>query len=173
MILLTILAMGEKSKNPLFLMANLCMMHQCNILNSYMSTLSGLQCTIMLVGGNWSDVAKLESDLEVLQKEQSITITSTRPTTSTTEEGFLPYTAQAIGVDAPGTIGAIMQFFAAQQIAIEALRSETASFNNTPLTTVTIAINIPVNLSIADLRDQFLILCDEMNIDGNLEPERR
>jgi glycine cleavage system transcriptional repressor len=81
--------------------------------------------------------------------------------------------AQLIGVDSPGTASAVMQFFLAQEIPIEALRSETISMNNTPMTTITVAINIPVTMSIADLRDQFLILCDEMNIDGNIEPERR
>jgi glycine cleavage system transcriptional repressor len=173
MILLTILAMGDKAKNPLFMMANLCMMHQCNILNCYMSTLSGQQCVILLVGGNWSDVAKLEGGLASLQIEQGIAILTSRPETTLSEEGYLPYMAQMMGVDAPGTVGAVMQFFSTQQIPIEALRSETISMNNTPMTTVTVAVNIPINLSIADLRDQFLILCDEMNIDGNLEPERR
>jgi glycine cleavage system transcriptional repressor len=173
MILLTILAMGDKAKNPLFLIANLCTVHQCNILNCYMSTLSGQQCCIVLVAANWSDLAKLETGLSGLQAEQGLTIVTNRPANIPAAEGFLPYMAQIIGVDAPGTVGSIMQFFASQQIGIEALRSETVSMNNTPMTTITVAINIPINLSIADLRDQFLILCDEMNIDGNLEPERR
>jgi glycine cleavage system transcriptional repressor len=173
MILLTLLAMGDKATNPLFLMSSLCSQHQCNILNCYMSTLSGQQCFILLVGGNWSDIAKLEAGMANLQTEHGLTIVSNRPTSTPAEEGFLPYTAQLIGLDAPGTIGTMLQFFLTQQIAVEALRSETISFNNTPITTLTLAINIPANLSIADLRDQFLILCDEVNIDGNLEPDRR
>ncbi len=173
MILLSIIAMSDKAKNPLFLIANLCQINQCNILNCYMSTISGLQCCIILVAANWSDLAKLETGLSALQTEQGLSIITNRPTNTPATEGYLPYMAQVIGIDSPGTIGALMQFFLAQEITIEALRSETMSMNNTPLTTITVAINIPLNMSIADLRDQFLLLCDELNIDGNLEPERR
>jgi glycine cleavage system transcriptional repressor len=173
MIVLTLLALGDKAKNPLYLLANLCSQHQCNILNCYMSTLSGQQCFILLIGGNWSDVAKLEASFPSLQAEQGMTLISTRPPSVASDEGYLPYTAQLIGVDSPGTIGTILQFFIKQQIPVEALRSETISFNSTPINTLTLAINVPANLSIADLRDQFLILCDEINIDGNLEPDRR
>lgn len=174
MIVLTLLALAEKVKNPLFLMSNLCSQHQCNILNCYMSTMSGQQCFIMMVGGNWSDIAKLETALPGLQSEHGILFISNRPpATTTSEEGYLPYTAQLIGVDAPGTLGTALQFFITQQISVDAVRSDTMSYNNTPITTITLAINVPANLSIADLRDQFLLLCDEINIDGNLEPDRR
>ena len=173
MIVLNILAMADKTKNPLFLIANLCQINQCNILNCYMSTLSGQQCCIILVAANWSEIAKLESGLTSLQSEQGLSIITTRPAPNGPPESFLPYMAQLIGVDSPGTVSAVMQFFLSQQINIEALRTETISLNNTPMTTITVAINVPVNMSIADLRDQFLILCDEMNIDGNIEPDRR
>lgn len=173
MIVLTILALADKTKNPLFLMAGLCSQHQCNILNCYMSTMSGQQCFVIMIGGNWSDVAKLETALPSLQTEHGILLISNRPAASTSEEGYLPYTAQMIGVDAPGTLGTALQFFITQQINVDAVRSDTMSYNNTPITTITMAINVPANLSIADLRDQFLLLCDEINIDGNLEPDRR
>src|SRR5690606_34003637 len=87
----------------------------------------------------------------------------------------LPYLVQVIGLDSPGLIYEVMHFFVTQDIVVNDLQSNpfTANYTKTTMMTIIISINIPAELSITDLRERFMILCDDLNVDGILEPEKR
>lgn len=47
-----------------------------------------------------------------------------------------------------------------------------APYTGVPLFSVNIIIHLPINLSIVTLREQFMELCDSLNLDAVLEPVR-
>lgn len=174
MVLLTIIAIGQKKDLPLHAITKLCAQYDCSIANSYMSTMAGQQCLIMLVNGKWNDIAKLEPSLDNLRKESEVKlITQRTENTEPASESYLPYTAQLIGVDSIPLIHDTLSFFQNNEITVEAMRSDTVAYTNTPLINLTLAINIPLTKNIGEIRDEFLVFCDDINIDGNIEPDRR
>ncbi len=174
MVLLTIIAIGPKQDLPLQVIAKFCSQYDCSIANSYMSTMTGLHCLIILASGKWSDIAKLETGLENFRKEKEISLVTRRTeNVEPSTDNYLPYTAQLIGVDSIPLIHDTLSFFQAHEIAVEAIRSESVAYNNTPIINLNLAINIPLTKNIGEIRDEFLVYCDDINIDGNIEPDRR
>ncbi len=87
---------------------------------------------------------------------------------------MLSYQVEVLSIDRPGIVHQTAEFFSRRQINIDNLSSDSyhAAHTGTPMLALTMMVNIPSDLSIADLRDQFLDFCDEMNMDGIIEPLR-
>jgi glycine cleavage system transcriptional repressor len=128
-----------------------------------------------LVCGSWNSIAKLETAMQNLGEEQDVTILIKRTPTKTQTNSAIPYQAQIIGLDDSIIINEIISFFTAQKIAIENLLLETAvpTSTATPIFNLNIDLSIPTTISIHNLRNDFLTLCEELNVDGMLDPAAR
>jgi glycine cleavage system transcriptional repressor len=135
----------------------------------------GLDYTAVVhVTGNWSGIAKMEAGLPILAKQYQIDFLCKRTQYEKTDEQFLPYTIQIFSLDQPGIIYEISDFLETQDIRVE--RWKTTSYltiNDTPVFSMKTVINFPASSNIADFRENFLMFCDELNLDGTLEPEQR
>ncbi len=170
--LLAISALGPQQPgvaNDLAKMAADC---ACNILDCRMTVLGSEIAVSMLLSGNWNALAKFEHALPAaaarLQLQTLVRRTSGRENTSHS----LPYSVQIVALDSPGILRDISQFFLDQGIAIQDLYCNTGPAPQTgaPMLIINLAINVPGDVHIAALRDQFLILCDDLNLDAVMEP---
>jgi glycine cleavage system transcriptional repressor len=151
--------------------------HNCRIQESRCCFLGTDFSGLMRVAGNWSDIAKLEKALHILQStpnEMLLTFkrgSADDPSTSP----LLPYLVQVIGLDTSPLVNEITYFFTKQSIHLIDLQTDPfqTSHSNTTMITVSMRINIPAEINIADLRERFMVLCDDINVDGILEPEKR
>lgn len=144
----------------------------CSIEDSRM-VLLGAEFTIqLLVSGGWSAVAKLEAMLPGLKQRLALTILSKRTEARPSNHTLMPYAVEAISINQPGIIHELAYFFASRNILIEELstRCYPALHTGAPLFSVSFIIHLPVDLSIAVLREQFMELCDNLNLDAILEP---
>jgi glycine cleavage system regulatory protein len=75
----------------------------------------------------------------------------------------------------PGIIHEISNFIIQQSVHIEDLQTNTyvATLSGSSLFVLNMRVGIPIDRSIAEFREQFLLLLDDLNLDGILEPERR
>jgi glycine cleavage system transcriptional repressor len=72
--------------------------------------------------------------------------------------------------DQPGVMYEIIEFFSQLNVNIEYLDANSITHQQTPILRMEIGIEIPAENNIADIREQFLLFCDELNIDGTMEP---
>lgn len=156
-------------------LAQLIYKQHCHIAESRLTVLGNQLAGVMRVTGNWNAIAKIESALNELNLQGVTGLVVKRDSPSKIEGQFLPYVAQIVSLDAPGVVYEVMRFFSNQTIQILDLQTDpfTTNHSATHMLTLSLRINVPADLNIADLRDQFMVLCDDFNMDGLIEPEKR
>lgn len=144
----------------------------CNLLEARVSMLGREVCVLLLAGGAWDAVAKFESALTRLQREEQIMLTVKRTGTRVLAGTSLPYAIEVIAADRPGVLYQLAEFFARRGITIEALNSSRykAAQTAAEMFSAQISIGIPATMHISGLRDDFLEFCDSLNLDAILEP---
>jgi glycine cleavage system transcriptional repressor len=143
-----------------------------NIADSRMSILGGDFAVILMVSGNWNTVAKIESQLAQLAETLDMTITSRRTEQRPVRRDLLPYGVDVVALDHPGIVHHLASFFSARDINIQGMDTSTycAAHTGTPMFNVHMTVEIPARLHIATLREDFMEFCDQLNLDGVMEP---
>ena len=143
-----------------------------NIEESRMTTLGAEFAMLLLVSGNWATLNKLEQGLNKLGDGKDLTV-SIRQTDSKLASGDrMPYAVDVVSLDQQGIVFNLANFFATRDIEIAdvATRSYAAAHTGSPMFSVQMAINVPATVHIAQLREEFLEICDRLNLDAILEP---
>ncbi len=137
-----------------------------------MATLGAEFAMLMLVSGNWHTLNRLETSLEKLGDDASLTFTIRKTDVHEPREDRMPYAVDVVALDQQGIVYHLADFFAARDIEIAdvATRRYAAAHTGAPMFAVQMAINIPSRLNLAQLREEFLELCDRLNLDAILEP---
>lgn len=172
---LVISALGKDRPGIVNALAKAILDHGCNIEDSRMTVLAGEFALMQLISGSWSAVAKLETAIPNLARKLDLTLVTRRAEGRAKKPDMLPYVVDVISMDHPGIVHDITAFFAGQGINIEEMSSWTypAAHTGTPMFSLNLTISIPADVNISRLRQAFLDLCDELNIDATLEPSRQ
>lgn len=174
-VLLVISALGKDRPGLLKELAQALMECGCGIADSRMTVLGGEFAAVLMVTGNWNAVAKAEGALPGLQERLGLALHARRTEARASEAPLLPYVAEIVTVDRPGIIYRLADFFTARGINVEDLYTSgyTSAHSATAMFSLTMTVNIPAAVQIAALRDEFMGLCEELNLDGVLEPLKR
>jgi glycine cleavage system transcriptional repressor len=169
---LIIAAIGPSNSTTLNELALLAAKNDCLIEETRMTAMGTELATIMLISGNWNTIAKMEAAVNSLSTPLAIVTKRSKPLTTPGE--LLPYIVQIVATNRAGIIYEIINFFTIQNIVIDDLQTTTyaASLTAIEMLSLTMRIGITSNTSISDFHEQFAVLCDELNIDGSLEPEK-
>jgi len=143
-----------------------------NILESRMTALGNEFAVLMLVAGNWHTLAKLEGELAKLGESSGLAITSRRTEPKPARADMVSYTVDVVCLDQPGVLHALSGFFSSRGIDIGDVttRSYSAAHTGAPMFSVYMVVHVPTRIHIAALREEFLDLCDHLNLDAILEP---
>ncbi len=143
-----------------------------NIEESRMTTLGAEFAMLLLVSGNWATLGKLERELDKLGNGDELTFAIRKTGQRQTKIDRMPYAVDVVALDQQGIVYNLANFFANHDIEIAdvATRSYAAAHTGAPMFAVQMAVNIPSSVHIAQLRDEFLELCDRLNLDAILEP---
>ena len=143
-----------------------------NIEESRMTTLGSEFAMLLLVSGNWATLNKLEQGLEKLGTSNDLTIGIRKTDEKSPAGDRMPYAVDIVSLDQQGIVFNLANFFASKDIEIAdvATRSYAAAHTGSPMFAVQMAINVPSSVHIAQLREEFLEICDRLNLDAILEP---
>ena len=143
-----------------------------NIEESRMAALGAEFAVILLISGNWHTLTKLEKALEDLTEKDGLTIAIKKTGERGDQDTCIPYGVDVVCLDQPGIVFHLSEFFAVRNIEIAdlATRRYAAAHTGAPMFSVQMTINIPGTAPIAQLRDEFLDLCEQLNLDSILEP---
>jgi glycine cleavage system transcriptional repressor len=146
----------------------------CNIEESRMALLGGHFAIIMLISGPWNALTKLEDRLDSLGAELGLAVAHKRTKRQERTQPLVPYRVEVVAMDHPGIVHGLADFFAQRGINIEEMITDTypAPHTGTPMFSVTMTVGVPASIRIPDLRGDFLDHCDDLNLDGIIEPER-
>ncbi|MGI9271316.1 MAG: glycine cleavage system protein R [Woeseiaceae bacterium] len=143
-----------------------------NIEESRMTTLGAEFAVLMLVSGSWHTLSRLETALDKLTADENLTVSVRKTGARVTSEDRMPYAIDVVSLDQTGIVFNLADFFASRDIEIAdvATRSYAAAHTGAPMYAIQMAINIPSSVAISQLRDEFLEVCDRLNLDAILEP---
>lgn len=169
---LVISALGEDRPGLVDELSQYILEYQGSIADSRMTVLGGHFAIILLVDGNWNNIAKLEDQLPAIGTRLGLTISLSRTTAKTAGTSQLPYIVEVIALDHPGIVHKLASFFSKRNINIQDLSTSTyaAAHTGTQMFSVHIRLDIPATQSIAALRDEFMDFCDQLNLDAIIEP---
>lgn len=144
----------------------------CNIESSRMTVLGGEFAVMLMVCGQWNNIAKLEDSIAKLETTLQLKIITKRTEPVAHSENQLPYAVEAICVDHKGIVHDISEFFSTREINIQEITSSHyhAPHTGTPMFSIQMIVDVPEKLRISRLREEFLEYADKLNIDAILEP---
>ncbi len=170
---LVISALGTDRPGIVNELAKACADYHCNIIDSRMTVLGGEFAIIMLASGSWDAIAKLENAIPNLARRLDLTtmVKHTRPREA---KRSYSYNVNVVALDNPGIVHEIASFFSRMNINIEDLETGTysAPHTGTQMFNLNMVINIPADTHLASLRDEFMMFCDDRNLDAVIEPLR-
>lgn len=167
---LSIVTLGPDLPQVISALAELITKYECHILRSRATSFGSDLATIAFICGNWNSMAKLEAALQSFGKNHEVTILINRTQMPTKAASALPYYATVVGLDDGNLINEVISFFVEQQIVIDDLnlRTNIVTATETPIFKLELILHIPTTLNIINLRNQFVVLCEELNIDGKI-----
>ena len=143
-----------------------------NIEESRMTTLGSEFAMLLLVSGNWHTLSRLENDLDKLSEGGNLQVSIKKTDAKQVEANRMPYAVHVVALDQQGIVFNLANFFTTRDIEIAdvATRSYAAAHTGAHMFAVQMAVNVPSSIHVAQLRDEFLELCDRLNLDAILEP---
>ena len=137
-----------------------------------MTALGAEFAMLLLVSGNWHTLTKLESGLDRLAEDGSLTINLKKTGEPADRKDCMPYGVDVVCLDHPGIVFGLADFFAARDIEVSELatRQYAAAHTGAPMFAVQMNINIPGSMNLSRLRDEFMEYCDHENLDSIMEP---
>jgi len=147
----------------------------CHITHIQGQRIAGENALTALICGNWNTIAKLETELQQLKTNEDILVTLKRSEPLADQIQLLPYIVQVISLEHISTLYHICKFFNENSIAIENLQFDNyiSTATNAEMFSLNVSLGIPSITNIGELRERFMIFCDDLNIDGIIEPEKR
>ncbi len=172
--LLVVSAIGEDRPGLIDELSALVSDVRCSIIDSRMTVLGGEFAIIMLVSGSWDAIAKLENSMPALGERLGLNTTVRRTEERAVQHQCMPYNVHVIALDQPGIVQQIAHFFAAKGMNIDDMYTGTyrAPHTGSPMFTLTMTVSVPGNVHIAGLREEFMLFCDDRNLDAVIEPLR-
>ena len=144
----------------------------CNVVEARVSSLGEDVVVALLAVGAWDAVAKLESGLARLEREEGLKATVQRTGAKPQDAKLIPYVVEVVAADRPGVLHELAEFFASRGISLEQVNSSRyrAMQTGAEMFSAQITVGIPVKTHIAALRDDFLEFCDRLNLDAIIDP---
>ena len=169
---LLINAFAAQNHSPLVAIAKRISDCGCSLAESRVATLGRDVCVLALAQGSWDAIAKLESALARLEREEQIRLVHYRTGAKPAQTNLLPYVVEVIAADKPGILYQLAEFFLHHNISIEQLQSTRyrAMQTGADMFSAQITVGIPASTHIAALRDDFLEFCDGLNLDAIMDP---
>lgn len=146
----------------------------CNILDTRMTVLGGEFALLMMVGGTEDALTKLEPELHRCSESLGLTLVLKKTSPRALDQRSLPYHVDIVAMDNPGIVHEIASFFSNKSINIEEMETNTyaAAHTGTPMFALEMLVYIPANVAIGALKEEFLIFCDQKNLDASIEAAR-
>jgi len=144
----------------------------CNLADARVSTIGDDTSLMLLATGAWDAVAKLETALDKLGRDDDLHLVHYRTEPREPSGQLLPYLVEVVAADRPGILVKIVEFFSRLQISVEQLSSMRyqAMQTGTAMFQAQFTVGIPAELHIAAVRDDFLEFCDGLNLDAIMDP---
>jgi len=169
---LLIQAVAPVADSPLLVLSRRIADAGCNLIESRVATVGADVSVLLLAKGGWDAIAKLETALGRVGRSENVHLLSYRTQARDQQSHLLPYMIEVVAADKPGVLVELIDFFNRRSISIEQMSSMRyqAMQTGADMFQAQLTIGIPADTRIAELRDEFMELCDGLNLDAIMDP---
>ena len=127
---------------------------------------------LLLVSGNWHTLAKLETELQARRDFGRHDQRAPHRASARRARTWLPIRSTSYASTSPASCTALPDSSPSRGIDIGELstRSYAAAHTGAPMFSVYMVVNVPTRIHVGALREEFMDLCDQLNLDAILEP---
>ena len=145
-----------------------------NIDDSRMTILGGEFAIILQISAAVNDLDNIEQTLKQQSSALELNILTKQTSESTSPEKLIPYIVEVLAMDNPGIVYKLADFFSGRNINIQSMQTDRypAPHTGTLMFAIEMVIAVPQTIIINDLREDFLDLCEDMNMDASIEAPR-
>lgn len=167
---LVISALGDDRPGIVDELSDIIYNHGLNIEDSRMTVLGGEFAILLLVSGEQTAIEKLQKKSADIEQSLKLSLLIKPTTASTPVDNTIPYSVDVAALDHPGIVNNISRFFSSRNINIVNLQTEryAAPHTGSPMFALHMTIGISADTNIAQLREAFSEICDELNLDAEL-----
>lgn len=176
---LNICALGEYQPEYLKEITQLFAQHACEITYSRIITHRNITQLHFLISARWSVLAKLDTKLKALSQKFSYEIllkhTQLSPLENKTDtQLFLPYSLYVYGLLNTEGLSQLIRFLYSKNVRVTEISVDTQRSYKNPTRTTTFHIKIELSseTAIAQWRENFMLFCDDLNLDAVMEPNK-
>ena len=167
---LVITALGEDRPGIVDELSNALTAHDLNIEDSRMSLLGGEFAILMLVSGSSNSINTFMDETFTLEASlrMKLLVKATRKKAET--QTLAPYAVEVVSMDHPGIVRDIASFFSSRKINIIDLDTSryAAAHTGAPMFALHMTVEIAAEQSIGKLREEFVNMCDQLNLDAKM-----
>ena len=169
---LVITALGEDRPGIVDELSSTLFKHELNIEDSRMSVLGGEFAILLLVSGAQQSIDDFVAETAALEESLNMKLMVKLTSSTAPQQSLVPYTVEVVSIDHPGIVHQLASFFSSRKINIVDLNTEryAAAHTATPMFSVNMTIGVPADTAIKSLRDEFIDMCDELNLDASMTP---
>ena len=145
-----------------------------NIEDSRMVNLRGQFAMVVLIGGSEETIRKVQGELDALAQNSRLRaeLSPAAAEKAPAQRDAMAYRLTATAIDQQGLVHSIAHVLRELGVNIESLdtRLAAAPYTGAPVFEMELVVAVPRTAPLSKLRDRLGALCDEMNIDWQLEP---
>lgn len=170
---LVVSALIENSQTIIPAFSRISKVSGCSIIDSRFLVLGQHTSAMLFLSGTWDAIAKVENMLQKFEQEHRDVQLQFKRTGLTSQDGeSMPYAIDVVGVDKKGVIFEIADFMSANDLVIQEMSSNNyqATQTGAKMFSLHMTINMPLDISIASVRSDFIDFCDRLNLDAIMEP---
>ena len=169
---LLIQAVAPAADSPLLVLSRRIADAGCNLVESRVATVGADVSVLLLAKGGWDAIANLETALARVGRSENVHLLSYRTQARDRQSHLLPYMIEVVAADKPGVLVELIDFFNRRSISIEQMSSMRyqAMQTGADMFQAQLTIGIPADTRIAELRDEFMEMCDGLNLDAIMDP---
>lgn len=149
---------------------------ECIVVESRCDWLGNELCLHALLGGAWNAIAKMENAIVALEGKYDLKLAMRRTEQRNfgEEKAFYPYSVYVTAPAGPSVVNQIVSFFTSQNISLNevVINAYLAPYTQVTMLVLVLSVNIPGDVSISDLRERFMLFCDDYNFDAMMGPEK-
>jgi len=143
-----------------------------NVEDSRMSVLGGEFVVMLLVTGNADSIESIQQQKDTLAQKLNLNLLIKSTTSRTSRDNHLSYEITVEGMDNPGIVHKLARYLSQHSINIVNMQTQSghAPHTGTPMFSVNMLVDIPDQLDLTQLENDFAALCDELNMDAEFKP---
>ena len=144
----------------------------CNIEVYRMLRLGESFALLAEFSGTWDAIAKMEDLSARLAEEFDLAVSSRRNQEEEKLGEVMPYAIDLVAASRSGIVYEILRFLRQNEVEVQEQHTNSyqAPHSNARMLSLHMNVDIPVRSSLAALRAGFMDLCEQLNLDGIIEP---